>query len=217
MKYSRINDISLDKYQIIGFDLDGTLYDEKEFVKQAYHQVAIYFERVSNTIDKYDVYKWMIERWIEKGSSYPYIFSECIEKFQIRNATIEQCLFHYRNAYFRLLLDTKIKEMLKQLNMLEKKIFLVTDGNANLQKRKFYTLGLMEYFHFENVVFTGLLGSEHYKPDTTALKYIDCLKENNDNSVIYFGDRKVDEQFATNAGFDFAHVSNFYAFWGELV
>lgn len=215
MKYLCINDIPLNEYQIIGFDLDGTLYDEKEFIKQVYSRIATYFQTVSN-INKNEVYIWMLNRWIEKGSSYPYIFSECIEKFNLENTSIEQCLAYYRNTDFRLALDFKIKKLLEKLKM-EKQLFLVTDGFANLQKRKFQSLGLVEYFQTKNIVFTGELGRNYYKPDVTALKFIDCLKEYGQKNIIYFGDRHIDEQFAKNAGFDFVHIINFHDFWGERV
>lgn len=213
MKYSRLNDIDWDYYHIIGFDMDGTLYKEKIFIMQAYKEISSYLAKQS--CKKADeIYEWMFNRWVLKGSSYPFIFSETLEEFHIvnENEKIEKCLDIYRNIQPNLALQQNIVDLLNRLSA-QKRLFLVTDGHFVLQKRKFESLQLNRWFKKNDVIFTGELGSHYYKPNVASTKYIDCLK-NNGNPVLYFGDREIDDQYSRNAGFDFVKVENFDEFWG---
>ena len=50
------------------------------------------------------------------------------------------------------------------------KIFLVSDGTAELQKRKFDSLGLSSFFAESSQFYTGTLGSTYYKPSPRILQ-----------------------------------------------
>ena len=58
----------------VGFDMDGTLYDEYNFITQVYSEIN------RQLIKDEAVLLFMCHRWIEKGSSYPHIFNEAFEK-----------------------------------------------------------------------------------------------------------------------------------------
>ena len=58
----------------VGFDMDGTLYDEFDFIKQVYSEIN------KQLILNDSILSFMTERWLEKGSSYPLIFSEAYDK-----------------------------------------------------------------------------------------------------------------------------------------
>ncbi|EIJ80528.1 putative hydrolase [Bacillus methanolicus PB1] len=212
MRYLPLNKIQLDQYSVIGFDMDGTLYDEEIFIRQVYGSIAKY---LSDTLsDSFEfIYSWMMERWEEKGSSYPFIFSEVIEQVE-RIATeelIDDCLNIYRNFKPILRLNKNVEKFLNEISK-EHQLFLITDGNFKLQKEKFNSLRLENWFREENIVFTGKFGREFYKPSVRAIEYIECLK-NITKPVLYFGDRNIDEQFALNAQFDFVKIESFNCFW----
>lgn len=212
MKYLHLNEIPWQRYSVIGFDMDGTLYSEELFVNQAYEVISQYLATYScKTPD--EIYNWMINRWRVKGSSYPFIFSEAMEQFHIVNdkKKIEECLHIYRSTELDLFLNHKIENVLDQL-LGSKEVFLVSDGHYELQQRKFSSLKLNRWFLIENVVFTGKWGSKYYKPNVESTRYISCL-QNKKSSVLYFGDREMDEKFAQNAGFDFVKVEQFNDFW----
>jgi FMN phosphatase YigB (HAD superfamily) len=213
VKYLRLSEIPWEKYKVIGFDMDGTLYNEECFIKQVYDEIANFLAEFA-TKSKSEIYIWMLQRWREKGSSYPYIFSETMNEFKICEGAslINECLNIYRNVKPDLHLHQNIVRLLDTLKQ-KKNIFLITDGNMLLQRQKFYSLALDRWFTKENVVFTGVLGSEYYKPHSKSLDLVTCITNNND-SVLYIGDRDIDENFAKNADFDFAKVDNFNDFWG---
>lgn len=210
MKYSRLNEIPFDKYDCYGFDMDGTLYNEQLYIEQVYNKIAIYFKKNSKkNISISTVYDWMLKRWIEKGSSYPYIFEETIHMFEIKDATIQEAMYIYRNFAPILSLNNNIIHLFEQIPIETR--FLITDGYAPLQKSKFQALELSRYFLLENCCFTGELGKEYYKPNSSSLQRIHCIEDS--CKLIYFGDRSIDEQYCINAQMDFVHVQNFTAFW----
>lgn len=204
----------LRKYNIIGFDLDGTLYDEKDFIVQVYKKIAKYLINHFPKIMYSDLYTWLVDRWLEKGSSYPFIYSEALVRYtgESNPEIIENCLSIYRNFEPEITLHSKVKEILNLLLNKQIILFLVTDGNYPLQQKKFNALQLNKWFEIENVVYTGRLGKEYYKPNIKCLEFISCLTDR-EIPVLYFGDREIDQKFALNAKFDFGKVQSFYEFW----
>ncbi|OZI12709.1 hypothetical protein CEW92_04940 [Bacillaceae bacterium SAS-127] len=212
MKYSQLNEVEWDKYSVLGFDMDGTLYDEFQFIEQVYYKIAKYLALFSVNEENY-IYNWLLERWKKKGSSYPYIFSEALVEFGINDhEQLKNCLSIFRSFQPQINLNNKIINFLDSIS-LEKELFLITDGHEFLQRAKFDSLQLTKWFKAKNVVFTGSFGSEYYKPNISTLKHIDCLQQFQ-SPVLYIGDRFIDEQFAENANFDFLHVKKFIDFWG---
>lgn len=190
----------------IGFDMDGTLYDELEFISQVYRPIACYLSSIVN-ISKICLYKRMIARWKEKGSSYNKIFSEILDIANIPTAekkrSIDECLEIYRNYKPFLILSPVVICLLDRLQRLYP-LFLITDGNKDLQYAKFQALNLANWFHTENVGITGAYGKDYAKPSTKILKHIDILQKKTSNGyVLYLGDRNIDLEFSKRAGFIF--------------
>ena len=88
-------------------------------------------------------------------------------------------------------------------------IFLVTDGNAELQAKKIKSLGLNKWFDENNIGITDKYKPHFIKPSIDIIGKIELFKENiNPKSVVFFGDRECDAFFAKNAGFNFVYVNN---------
>ena len=159
------------------------------------------------------VNKWFFflsNRWLEKGSSYNKIFGEAYKNFneKLKDSIseedfINQCLDIYRNFEPKLKLSQRTISLL-DLFKLEYEIFLISDGNQNLQKKKFYALKLDNFFKMENVIFTGINPEKYSKPKTNSLELLPNIIEN----AVFFGDRIVDEQFAKNSNMQFQKVYN---------
>ena len=202
--------VNWDSVRVVGCDMDGTLYDEADFIAQVYSPIA---EILSNAacVDFNRLYSWMFLRWLEKGSSYSKIFSEAVEGTGLgRNkadTAIARCLRVFRNYEPRLSLTPRVKAILDVLKG-EYSLFLISDGSAELQKRKFESLGLGHWFPWPDVGISGLYGDEFCKPNTGILRKIEVIETVcSPHQVLFFGDRAVDAKFASNAGFQFAHVS----------
>ena len=195
----------LENIQSVGFDMDGTLYCEYDFIDQVYSEIV---HKESNyLISLNEAETWIKNRWIEKGSSYPFIFGEAHDRFGVdsleRNAFIARALDRYRNFKPAIFLS---KEVRVALDFFKENypIFLISDGNHILQRNKFKSLGLGSWFDEDRVFFTGDFGSSYQKPSIDILSHISlsCAPEN----VLYFGDRKFDEDFCDAAGFKFEKV-----------
>jgi putative hydrolase of the HAD superfamily len=197
------DDIDYKNIKYIGFDLDGTLYDEFDFIKQVYDEINNELLKDAQSHD------YMLNRWLEKGSSYNKIYDEVYNKFEYMNYEskgdfINNALSIFRNFSPCLELNSRNKYFLDYFSN-NYILFLVTDGNPILQKKKFLNLGLDKYFKKDNIVFTGEYGENYEKPHSKSielLSHIEC------DHAIFVGDRDVDEKFALSLGIRFLKVYN---------
>lgn len=196
MMKSLYKDINWDKISYVGFDMDGTLYDEYQFISQVYKEISKLLEPES--------FLFMKKRWIEKGSSYQHIFSEAFDLYKINNnkATfIKEALNIFRNFDPKIKLNDRVLKILSYCKN-NYKIFLITDGNPELQKKKFASLRLDKFFNKNYVLFTGINPNVYSKPKVESLKLlsIDAKKS------VFFGDRDIDKQFSLNSKMQFQKV-----------
>lgn len=201
--------IEWDKITVVGFDLDGTLYDEFEFIQQVYQKISIYLAERCHQDPRY-IYKKMVKMWLEKGSSYPYIFSKTIEQFcgkkESNSGTLSYCLELFRNFIPSLFLQSRVEEILSIIYE-NYKVFMVTDGSYFLQDEKIKALGLYQWFAKKNVYITGEYGKIYNKPSINLLSKMPVVNNiQNSKSVLYFGDREVDFLFAKHANFQYQKV-----------
>jgi FMN phosphatase YigB (HAD superfamily) len=191
--------IKWNEVEAVGFDMDGTLYDEFEFISRVYSEINI------RLINDLEVLSFMKKSWLEKGSSYPFIFQEAYSMAaslkMSEDAFINSAILIFRGFEPNLVLSKRVKMLLGCLKD-KYPLFLITDGNSTLQRKKFLSLGLSEYFAENNVVFTGDFNSEFHKPNIGSLTKISI----NSEKLVYFGDRNIDEQFALDSGMQFQKV-----------
>jgi len=196
MMRSLFNKINWNEVSYVGFDMDGTLYDEYKFIAQAYKEISKLLKR--------DSLSFMKNRWLDMGSSYPYIFSEAYDLYNInldKQTFINKALNIFRNFEPKIKLDNRVTNILKYFKN-NYEIFLITDGNPVLQKKKFKNLGLDKFFNEKNVIFTGVDSKSFSKPNLGSLKVLSIEVEKS----VFFGDRDVDKQFAINAKMQFQKV-----------
>ena len=191
----------------VGFDLDGTLYDELDFISQAYKEIVEDSYNGDTCADA--VFTHMISRWMEKGSSYSKIFDETYDLYGVGGISkaefIEKALEIFRNVEPSICLPVR-SEVILQFCCDRVPIFLVSDGNPKLQRRKFEALGLDRFFREDYVVFTGEIGGGCEKPNPTAMDRLAI--STTPNRVVFFGDRNTDKQFCANVGCQFIEVYN---------
>lgn len=203
--------VDWDKVNILGFDMDGTLYDETEFIAQVYVPISEYISRQSCR-DAATVHDSMLRKWLEKGSSYDRLFSDILNAQGITGDQAElanqQCIRIFRNFRPALTLPRRVKAILDYCSE-RYVLFLVTDGSRPLQSAKFDSLGLGKWFSDENTGLCGAHGPGYEKPSTQIIQKIAALaRPGTASGVVYFGDRRVDELFARAAGFTFVRVNS---------
>jgi len=203
-------DIDWSHIESIGFDLDGTLYDEFEFIVQTYKKIILENYNFFCIEDQTEILEFMTKRWLQKGSSYNRIFEETFNQYATRDISlrkkfIDKALNIFRTFTPYMLLPERSCTILSYLKKNSYNLFLITDGNAELQRQKICSLGLDRIFN-NNIFFTSKFGSEYEKPSIKILKYINISMSS--DKVVYVGDREVDKLFAENAGFKFLKVYN---------
>ena len=148
------------------FDLDDTLYLERDFVKSGFKTVATLIQN-DNGIDKEVVYNrfWSIFNSGERKN----IFDTYINEFGEINYTINELVNIYRSHVPKINLLPGINEYLLSLSRVYK-LGLVTDGQIQTQKNKINALGLNNIF--DQTLITEELGRKFWKPSTVPFSKI---------------------------------------------
>ena len=213
MKYLS-NSINWEDLTHIGWDLDGTLYDEFSFIKQAYVRVINRFAVDQDQAKM--MLNFMLGKWMEKGSSYPFIFGEVFDlifKANQGNSKIfvDEAVSLFRSTNPKLELNERLRFLLTE--MADRfKLFLLTDGHEHLQRAKMNALGLADYFEEKHIHISGVYGKGFEKPNTKVLEKLlekGSISEET-KKVLYIGDRLRDKQFAENVGFSFCYIQDLF-------
>lgn len=194
----------------IGFDMDGTLYDEFDFIHRVYNSIAEIFS--NSDYDTNTIKKIMLSKWLEKGSSYPFIFSEIAMETGLESSLhekkIKEALVIFRNFMPTLFSSERIKFLLEELKG-KYELFLVSDGSSTLQWNKIKALGLENYFNKQNIFVSGDHSKEAEKPGLMSLNHLTVFKKDfKRNEVVFIGDRVIDEDYAKNAGFYYVNINS---------
>lgn len=201
--------VDWENIKVVGFDMDGTLYDEFSFISQVYHPIT---EALTpHKQEQQDLWKWMTENWLEKGSSYPYLFNEAIDRVGIpierKESLIRHCLSIYRTYSPTLELSPRVQCILEYFKH-RFELFILTDGKEELQRRKYNSLKLQQFVQPHHFIASGGADQGFQKPSTRILPKLENIHPGMDAaSVVYFGDRDVDRLFAQKCGFFFIRVN----------
>lgn len=160
------------------FDLDDTLYSEKEYIKSGYRAIENKCGEIENMAQKL---------WIAfEENKIPIdtvLKNENVFSIQKR----DEYLNVYRANFPDIHLYSGVPEMLKNIRSQGIKIGIITDGRPDGQRLKLKALGL--YDLVKNIIITDELGGETFrKPNETAYRII-CEKLNVPfNRTVYIGD-----------------------------
>lgn len=160
------------------FDLDDTLYSEKEYVKSGYKQIAIVLPDVENAAEKL---------WSLFEEKKPAI-DELLKQENIESENVKQkCLQTYRHQIPDIQLYEGIVEMLTDFRNKGLKLGIITDGRPEGQRSKLKVLGLENMV--DCIIVTDELGGVEYrKPNSMAFE---LMKEKLDvefDKMCYVGD-----------------------------
>lgn len=210
MKYLH-PDIDWNAVKAIGFDMDGTLYDEFEFIKQVYQPIVGVLAGKEG--DSEQAYIFMLNRWLEKGSSYPFIFKETLELLGIptteHTTRTEESLHIFRQFEPEITLSHRIAYLLESLKK-RYTLFLITNGSSTLQWNKIKALKLNQYFDEKLIFVSGDWGNEYQKPSTKSLSILTAVNEFAPNQLFFTGDRESDKIFAERAGMSFLYINELF-------
>ncbi len=169
--------------QAIVFDLDDTLYSERDYVLSGFKAVA---EWASDKlgIDRDRGYNTLFDLYVAGVRNNT--FDRWLAIHQIENTAVVTKLLNVYREHSPTI--SPFGESIDLLSMLTKsyKIGLVSDGYLQVQQRKWAALGLDSFF--DAVVFSDSLGRENWKPSTAPFNLV--LEQLNiaPESSVYIGD-----------------------------
>ena len=142
------------------FDLDDTLYSEKEYVRSGYGKIAEVLPQVEHAAQK--LWKLFEEK---KPAIDELLKQEMIDSEEVKKA----CLHAYRYQIPDIHLYEGVMEMLKAFRENGLKLGIITDGRPEGQRAKLQVLGL-EKLVDEIIVTDEFGGPEFRKPNRKAFE-----------------------------------------------
>jgi putative hydrolase of the HAD superfamily len=148
------------------FDLDDTLYLERDYVRSGFKQVGIYAERELG-IPNFRERAWSLFLAGHRGNTFDKILQE--QNIDWDRATVEHLISLYRSHSPDIHL---LPDALLCLNALHEKVRLaiISDGPLEAQRNKVATLRLSEWFDL--VLLTEELGRGYAKPCAFAFRLV---------------------------------------------
>ena len=160
------------------FDLDDTLYSEKEYVKSGYNKIAEVLPQVENTAERL----WKL---FEAGK--PAIDELLKEEGLLTDAVKQECLRAYRYQFPEIHLYTGVSQMLEEFRLQGLKLGIITDGRPEGQRAKVAALGLEALVDYI-IVTDEFGGPEFRKPNPLAFETMKKKLDVEYSKMCYVGD-----------------------------
>lgn len=196
----------LKKYQIIIFDLDDTIYPQKNYDNPALISVSKYLSKKIILNEKKIFLTLRRMKPIRRGKKPNKIFDSFLKKLiNKKNKTLINKTVSIFQSYEckELKKSPSLKKILSQLS-LHKELFLVTNGNQSRQLKKIKFLGISKFF---KKIFILDGKKKKLKPSIKNVKFlINYLKKYHNKKAVFVGDNlKSDKEFAKNLKISFIH------------
>lgn len=170
---------------LVAFDLDDTIYKERDFVISGYRAVAREIASIDSAFNYDEMVHVMANAPLNPFDSLEeYLLNRSIQQSITVDYDIPHMVATYRNHYP----DIKADDALAVIQSLKDegyRIGLITDGRAITQTNKIKALGLDRIIAPDNISISEIVGGEKYTP----VPFERMMKQNADISrFIYVGD-----------------------------
>jgi len=178
------------------FDLDDTLYPERDYCASGFRAVAGYVAERFTGASAEGLYETMV-REFEAGNRTR-IFNSALEAAGIGYDAqcIETLVEVYRDHHPTLALPNESRDVLSELRRTYQ-LALLTDGYLPAQKLKMQALGIEVFF--ASIVYTEELGRENWKPSPLGFQKIMFDLEAEASQCAYVGDNEQKDFVAPNS------------------
>lgn len=168
------------RIKAVVFDLDDTLYPEKEYVRSGYHAVSDLLTNI------YDIESKL---WKAFVNGKPAIDTVLEEEGIYSDELKKRCMMQYRFHKPDIHLYTGIEELLIKLQNKEIKIGIITDGRPEGQRAKINSLDLEHLVN--NIIITDELGGIDFrKPNELAFRLMKAKFNVTFQEMVYIGDNQ---------------------------
>jgi len=195
MKYS---DIDLRKNAFI-FELDNVLYPEKDYLYQVYYLFASFLE-YTELINAKDVTNLMINTYLSKGADA--VFDRLKDEFEIDEKY--RYNFNHLNKTaklpLKLLLHQEMLDLLQEIVVDRKKIFIVTNGDPGQQLNK---IKQTEWSGLEPYLVCYFANETVPKPETDSIDLVIKDHDLQRRNIVMIGNSDIDMKCAEACGIDY--------------
>jgi len=187
--------VSFSSVSVVVFDLDDTLYPERQFVESGFRAVCAFVtQRGICSVDLFPV-MWGLFCDGMRGT----IFNSALEQAGIvpEPGLIAQLVDLYRSHSPAISLYSDVPGIFRFCRVHDKKICLLTDGYLDVQRRKVEALNIEDWF--DSIVYTDALGPDFWKPHPAGFEKIMDQLQFPAEKHIYVGDNPCKDFAGPNA------------------
>jgi putative hydrolase of the HAD superfamily len=180
---------------MIVFDLDDTLYLERDFVRSGFRNVAEVVA-VAAGASPADVYRFLWQGFLRGGRGRS--FDELMRRWPSieRVHSVGDLVGQYRRHTPGIRPLPEAVATLRDLRSVGAKLAMISDGPLASQSAKLAALGLADWF--DEVIFTDQRGPEYWKPHPWAFEEVCSRLAAHPEESVYVGDNPHKDFIAPN-------------------
>lgn len=191
----------LDKFDDIIFDLDNTLFDQRDYDIGAFEDIEVKLSRLSQkNITGFTNFLYQHKQ--KKGANYPFLFNDALATYKLPQDYLAIMLteyYHHDGRYIKSK-NSLIPSLLTIFST--KNAFIVTNGPTVVQQTKIDKLRLKN--HTCEIIICDSKSPKTLKPNKYAYNLL--MNKHHLTSTVMVGDTvETDGLFAKNAGIPFIH------------
>lgn len=197
--------LTLGKYSYFLFDLDDTLYPEKDYLYQGYKAIDKELSSMYH-IKKGEISSFLISTFESEGRKQ--LFDKLFDHFNINKSSLKDVLQVLRNFKppKKISLYPLFYDLIPQIINSSERVFIVTNGNPIQQKNKVNNIDWKSLDKELVFVFANEFKRKPSKDSFNHIKNKYLIKE---DSTIMIGDADTDKEFAENCNIDFIYITDF--------
>lgn len=167
--------------KVLIFDLDDTLYPEKEFVMSGFKAVSEFLKKTEGL----EIFEKLAKRFNsgERGDLFTPVLAEHIP--EVRESYVKELVKVYRSHKPSIKPFPEVRRVLANLKG-QYRLGLISDGHLSVQKKKLASLNLREFF--ELIIFTDLWGHSFWKPHPRSFREAISFFRVDPSEAVYIGD-----------------------------
>lgn len=175
--------VELKGIRVVGFDLDDTLYPERDYAFGGFEAVAQWLAQ--RMACPFDLARRMRELFDTEHR--PRVFDQLLRELGVEPARplVEQMIECYRNHRPRIALYPDAEEALARWSG-RFRLALISDGPLSVQQSKVQALGLES--RLGRIILTDAWGPKYWKPHPRAFREIEAAWGAKGNACVYIAD-----------------------------
>lgn len=202
---------SPNEYKNFIFDLDNTLYEEKDYLYPAYNAISQYIHSIYPQTSELLYAIWLQQNFRRTGREG--LLDRFIEAFKLNSALMPEMLNILRTVKIKngLNLYPEIYAIPERLDRFQIQYFVLTNGNKIQQQNKIKQLN-WDTINIAEFVFAS---DFEPKPNSSAFQYIFSKYSLEIKSILSIGDTITDKIASEKAGIDFMWIDQFKSFLSQ--